>query len=285
MGKKKVSKVKYTPYQSAFRYTGSNYATPYSFGSSGIDNGILKTSATLAPGLQSASDTASAGLTPNLAFLQQDPNQRIAFIDGGNDPLYNILSERIRRAEADALGRAKVNAQGTGNSNSTAYGSAMGTILNDSLLRKNSTLLDALNFGNENARANIGTNLGAIGTFANLANPAGAAANSNSLAAYSAQDQAASNNAGNQLQANMANAAAQNAQNMLEQQKKSSMLGNLVNLGGTLLGSAFGGPVGGAIGSKLAGAFSGGGGASGSIGGSLLSGGGGLGELSSFGFA
>lgn len=238
-----AKKLKYQPYTSAWDgVNAAQFTSPFASGRSYINGNTFATEATLNPSLQDAANIAQSGLSPNLQFLQQDPNQRVSFLTSGQDPYYNLLSETLRRNEADALGRSAVDAQAYGGLNSTAYGSAIGSILNDSILRKNSTMLDALNFGDQRARDNIDTNFGVINNLSDLANPLASAANSNVTTALGSRDNVGIFNAGNQFQADTFNTQQSIAQEQAAQARKRSTLGNLLNVGTSLLG---GGLLGG----------------------------------------
>lgn len=170
----------------------------------------LDTQTQLADFLQPVPQMAGEGIQGNLGFLQRTPQQQFDDAVGGNNALYNLLQEQTRRSTDSALGRSLVDSQGLGTRNSTTAGAAQGTILNDSLQRQNSNLLQAIQFGNDQGRANLGANLNTLGSLANLTYPLGSAANANLLQGFGARDSMAQSNAALQFQANQANTAAQN---------------------------------------------------------------------------
>jgi hypothetical protein len=243
LGGSKPKKAKTTQAVSGFdNITGADYSGPFGSGQSTIGNGRIGTTVTLAPGLQTASDTAQTGLNQNLAYLQMDPNQRYDFLSAGKDPLYNLVQDQSGRTTDYNLGRARLSAYGTGNQNSTAGGAAIGSVLNDDILRQNTNLLNAFNYNNQLATSGAQTNLGALGGIANLVYPLGAAANSNLM-------QARSDISG----VNLANAQAQNQAerdyiNQLNQQaaqSRSGMASGIGSLLGAGLGAALAIPTGG----------------------------------------
>lgn len=197
------------------------------------DQTRYSTTSNLSAPLKGIADQAQTGLSNNMGFLQMDPNQRIDWLTAGKDPTYNLLSEMLKRDTDKAMGRSIVDSQGTGTMNSTTAGAAQGTILNDQILRSNQNLLNALNFGNENARADAGLGLNVISGLNGIVNPLASAANANQFQAMGAVDQAAAATAASQNAANQQYAAAMNQYN----QQKSAGLGGMIGGGVGLLGS------------------------------------------------
>lgn len=229
---------------------GSDFGTGFSQKTTNPDGtASLNTTTKLADFLQPIPELAGRGAQDNLSYLQRTPQQQYEDATGGNNPLYNILTEQTRRNTDGALGRALVNSQGTGTSNSTTAGAAQGMIFNDALMRSNTDLLNAVNFSNETSRANLGANLNALGSMANLVYPLGSAANANLMQAMGQQDAVAMQNANNQLQANIANTQAANQAAMARQQSLGQMIGGGIGMLGTLGGSyLLGGGRGGGVG-------------------------------------
>ena len=228
----------------------------------------LETNINLSPELTKAGQSASTGLSNNLSFLQTDPNERISFLTGGSDPTYNALKIESDRATENAMGRARLNTLKGGIGNSTAAGGALGSILNDDILRQNKLLTNVLDFRNQNARADAQTNLSSISGLSNLVYPLGSAANSNLMAAFGAQDQTAAANAAAINAAEMQHAQAMNQYNATKNAGMGSGVGSLVGAGlGALLAIPTGGlslAAGASLGAGLGGAagdlFGGGGG-------------------------
>ena len=188
----------------------------------------LDTNTQLADFLKPLPETAGLGAQTNLNFINRAPQQQYQDAIGGSDPLYNLLQEQSRRGVDSAIGRSMVDANGTGTRNSTTAGAARGTILNDGIMRDNSNLLQAMQFGNQQANTNLGANLNTLGSLANLTYPLGSAANANLTQGYGAQDSMAQSNAALQFQANQANTAAQNQ--YAEWQRQNGLLGTMSQL-------------------------------------------------------
>lgn len=222
-----------TPYQATNPITGKT-----------VNKVRVDTTNKLNPELQASAELAQTGLKSNLGFLQRNPNEQVDWLRGGNDPLYNILREESQRNTDRALGRSLVDSQGTGTMNSTTAGAAQGMILNDAILRSNQNLLQALNFGNETSRANMGANLNAIGSLANLVYPLGSSANANLLAGLNAQDRAYAATAAAQNAANLQHAQAMNAYNQQKASSWGNILGGITGVGTSLLLNSMGVPMG-----------------------------------------
>jgi hypothetical protein len=254
----KPKEVKAATYESAFSpITNTSFSSDFGTGTSSVDtgSGTQKTTSTLSAPLQGIAGQATSGLGQNLHFLQQDPSQQFGEIASGNNPLYNTMAEQNKRLTDQTLGRAELDAQGTGNTNSTTLGSELGRIHNDDLFRQNANMANAWTLGNQNSQANAGINQGVLTALANLSYPLGAAANTNLQTAMAAKDQAGQFNA-TQQQA----AAVQNLQTqLLRQQQQAAQQGALFNTLGTLGGAIIGGPLGGATGGVITNVFGGGG--------------------------
>lgn len=236
----------------------------------------------LSPLLQRANKTAQQGLGTNLDFLNIDPNQRFTFIDSGRDPLFNILRDQALKEEQLARGRAQVNATSSGNLNSTAFGGLLGTIANDAVRRRNEDIIRALEFGDTQARNNVGTQLSTIGSLANLIYPLGTVTNQNLLTSMGARDAGSQFNVSNNLQSQIQNAAnslaaqqsnqgaalqaaqIEQQERLTNQARQQSFLGSLIGGIGTLALAPFsgGGSLGGGLASGLLGIGGGGGGSS-----------------------
>lgn len=162
---------------------------------------IYQTTANLAPELAQIGRTAGGMLGNNLEYLQRDPEQRVAWLTGGNDPTYNVMQEQARRATQEAIGRQLVNAQQGGITNSTTLGSALGRIGNDEILRNQQILQSVLDFNANNARADAGLGMSTITGLNSLITPYGSAAATQLQTAKGSQDQAAAATAAAQNQA------------------------------------------------------------------------------------
>lgn len=215
----------------------------------------LDTNTQLADFIQPIPSMAGGGVQNNLNYLQQSPQQQFADVQAGNNPLYNLLQQQTQSGVDKAIGRSMVDNSGLGTRNSTTAGAARGTILNDALLRDNGNVLNAINFGNEQGRANLGANLGALTGLSSLTNPLGAASNANLMQVYGAQDAIQQANASAQLQANIANANAANQMAMQQGSSLGNIIGGGIGLAGTLGGAAFGGPMGASLGGSLGNLF------------------------------
>lgn len=237
-GGKKPKKATVTPTRSAFDGVDSaSFSSDFGTGLSGFKvnpdgTKAIETSASLNPGLQGVATTATGGLQNNLSYLNQDPNQRVGFLTSGQDPLYNVLQENLRRTTDNNLGRARLTAFGTGNQNSTAGGAALGQILNNDALNQQQNLYQALQYGNQTATGNANTNLGTLGGLANLVYPLASTSNSNLLTAKQDQSQALA-----------ATAAARNA----AEQQYISALNNYNSTKNAGMGSGIGSLIGGGL--------------------------------------
>lgn len=299
-GGAKPKKAKVTPAKSAYgkineaSFEGpfggaTSQLTPYTYTDplTGKNSTRTKvdTNLSLSQPLQQAGDTAATGLNNNLAYLQRDPNQRIDYLRSGQDPTFAITNELAQRKYDQDLGRLRLNAQQTGSSNSTAAGAAYGQLMRDKGLVDNQNLLAALNYGNENARADAGLNLGTIGGLAQLVYPLGSAANAQLNTGLGSLDRAAAANAQAMNQASLQYAAEDNAYRQRQQAALWSAIG------GTLSGGLSGGfsAYGGSLSGQPSGGGQSGGGGMGSMGSMFSgssagggSGGGGFGGLGDF---
>lgn len=212
--------------------TGFSAKTPTAFDSKGNPTEYsLTTDSRLADFLQPIPEQASQGIQGNLDYLQLTPQEMTQQALGGENALFNVLNDQTESERDKSLARALVNSQGTGTSNSTTAGAAQGTVLKDYLKQYNQNLLNSFQFQNENARANLGANLSALGGLANLVYPLGSAANQNLLTAFNANDQT-----------NLANAQAKNQAEMqyaqaVNQARQNSGLGGAI---GSVAGAALG---------------------------------------------
>jgi hypothetical protein len=273
-GDNKPKKAKVTPTVSSYAGTdSSSFSTDFGTGHSGLadlGNGKkeFQTTATLAPELAGIGRTAGEGLASNLAYLQRDPEQRVDWATGGNDPWYNVLAEQNKRATQEAIGRQLVNGQQGGITNSTTMGSALGRIANDDILRRNQILLGALDYGNQNARADAGLNMSTLTGLNGLITPYGSAAAAQLQTAKGSQDQAQAATAAAQNAAEQQYVSAMNQYNMQKQasmgQMVSAGLGMLGTIGGNMVLPGVGGMIGGSLARGLAGSIS-----PGSLGGSM----------------
>lgn len=187
------------------------------------------------PQLNNANNAIQAGLTKNYQFLNQTPDQQYTNATSGNNPLYNILKEELARKTEEALGRALVDARMGGLTNSTTAGALRSGIMNESLLNNNKNLLSAIEFGNEQSRANIGAQLQGLSGLSNLLYPLSSASNANLMQGMTGIDSTNINNTqayNNYLQR-------QQDLDTINKQNKSSMWGNLLGSAVSLL------PVGG----------------------------------------
>ncbi len=233
---KKPKKVKAPQVTSAYNgVTTANYGSDFGGATSTKDGNALNTTTTLSSGLQPASQAAQSGLGASLGYLNRSPADQYAYATSGQDPYYNVLSINADRALANSTGQAALAARRLGGTNSTAYGSALGTVASNDALQRNQNLLAALQYGNQTARDNAATQLGTIGGLAQLTYPLATAANNNLLTAFNQQDATAEANAARQMEANKINTAALNAYN----QQQSAMWGNAI---GTVLGPVLGQP-------------------------------------------
>lgn len=258
-------------------YAGVNdasFATDFGSGSSGLvtnDNGskTYSTTAKLSQPLADVAGTAGQGLMSNMQYLQADPTQQVDRMRQGTDPYYNVLKETMQRERDAAVGRQLVDAQQGGLTNSTTLGSALGKIANEDILRQNQALLQALDYGNQNARANAQFGLGTITGLNSLVTPLGSAAAAQLQSAKASQDAAAAATAKAQNDANTEYTAAMNAYRAnsgVDWGSVGGLAGGL--LGGTagfflggpagaLTGYGLGSGVGGGIGGGIGGIFGG----------------------------
>lgn len=201
-------------YDTKSTYGGLNEATfsgPFGSATSSISakdpatgQRTMDTNMSLAPQLQQAGDTAMGGLNNNLGFINRDPNEQVSYLKGGQDPLYNVLKQQTQDTYDTNMGRLRLDAQKAGAGNSTAAGAAYGKLMGDKALTDNQVLLQGLNYGNQTATQNAGTNLGAIGNLAQLAYPLGSAANAQLNTGLQSQDRAFAATASAQNQAEAA---------------------------------------------------------------------------------
>lgn len=235
----KPKKVTYHPAQS--EYNGMNeadYNSDFGSGNSrkesytdpttGQQQTRIVTSSSLAPNLQGSQQSAASGLQSNLDYLRQSPDQRIASITSGNDPVFAALEVQRQKAEDQAAGRAALRAQGTGNLNSTAYGSTLSGIDNESQNRRLQDMVTALQYGNDTATQGVNTNMGVQSGLAGLVYPLESAAGSTLQTGLNANNQIGLTNAQQQLAADQYNAQKMDAYN--QQQYNNSLMSGLSTL-------------------------------------------------------
>lgn len=286
-GSSKPKKAKVVPTPSSYASVdNASFATDFGKGQSGLvtdpndaSKKVYQTTANLSPELKTAADTATTGLTSNLAYLQTDPQQRVSSLLAGEVPMYNALKEQSDRATAEAVGRQRVNAQLGGLSNSTTLGAALGRIANDDILRQNTMLTQGLDWGNTQARTDAALGLNTLTGLNNLVTPLGAAAASQLQTAKSSQDAAAAATAAAQNTANLEYTKALNAYNQANQTNWGS-LGGAIGGSLALAAAPFTGGASLALMPALAGIGSGIGSGIGGGSGSSASGGGSYGDLS-----
>ena len=217
-GDDKPKKAKVTPITSGYDgvKTGS-FSTDFGSGQSSLvgegANKRFETTAMLSPELAGVAGTAGRTLQGNLQYLQTDPAERVAAMQAGEVPIYNVMAEQADRARAEAVGRQQVDAQTGGLTNSTTMGSALGRIANDDILRRNQILQAALEFGNQSARADAQLGLGSLTGLNSLVTPYGAAAASQLQTARGSQDAAAAATAQARNQAEMNYVSSMNSYN------------------------------------------------------------------------
>lgn len=218
----------------------SEFNTDFGSAVSSKSKGKITTTSTLAPDLQVANKAASTGLGNNLAYLEQDPTQRFSMMESGDDPVFNLMEIQRNKAENQAAGRMALRAQGTGNLNSTSYGGALGAIDNESQTRRLQNILSTLQYGNETARGNAATQMGAIQGLAGLAYPLASGANNSLFTALNAQDRVALANAQQAFEAEQINTQAMNQYNQANRSALGSVLGSTLGVTGSILAPSFG---------------------------------------------
>lgn len=139
----------------------------------GARTNVINTESQLNQPLQQAAESAQQGFGAGLSYLAADPSQRFADISGGRDLYYNVMADQLASAEKKALGRAALQGQSRGLSNSTTQGAAIAGIMDDSLKREREAQLAAFNLGQQTATNQVGTTLGAISGLNNLTTPLG----------------------------------------------------------------------------------------------------------------
>lgn len=152
------------------------------------DNGEIATTMRLSPSLQPSRVAAEQGLATNLEYLNRSPEQSYQSMRDGQDPYYNIASRNSQDSYDKAMANSALAANRSGLNNSTTYGASIGQLNNDLSRQQNENLFNALKYGGDIARSNIGTQTGALTSLANLLYPLGQQSNSNLLAALTQQD-------------------------------------------------------------------------------------------------
>lgn len=245
--KPKKAKVKGTPNLFS-RNNAAEFTTDFGTGTSGLYNYLytddvtgqtekltkITADAKLNPELQQAGQTAQTGLNNNLGYINRTPQQQAEYALGGNDPYYNVLSMEAARNRKIAEGRMRLNAQRGGVSNSTTLGSGLGTIANEDILRRNAILTNAMQYGNQTAIQNAGTNLGVIGSLAQLSYPLASAANSAYMTGAQSANQSFAQTAAAQNAAELQYANALNAYNAQNAGSLGSGIGSLLGAGSAL---------------------------------------------------
>jgi len=210
----------------------------------GARSNRINTTTQLSEPLQQAAESAQQGFGAGLSYLAADPSQRFADISGGRDLYYNVLADQLASAENKALGRAALQGQSRGLSNSTTQGAAIAGIMDDSLKREREAQLAAFNLGQQTATNQVGTTLGAISGINNLATPLGQLVSGQLIQGRQFGDNFAMQKAQAEYQAKLN----QYQQEMQDYNNRLSSIGNIASLGGffplggMVTGAAMGSP-------------------------------------------
>ena len=276
--KPKKANVKGTPnlFQ---RNNAAEFTTDFGTGNSGLYNYMytdpvtgqtekmtkITADAKLNPELSQAAQTAQAGINNNLGYINRDPNQQYQDAIGGNDPYYNMLTMQADKTRRAAEGRMQLNAQRGGISNSTTLGAGLGTIANEDIMRRNAILTNAMQYGNQTATQNLGTNLGVVGNLAQLTYPLASAANSAFMTGAQSFNNALSQTAAAQNAAEMQYTNAMNQYRAQQSGALGSGIGSLLGAGSALALAPFTGgaslaylPAAASIGGGIGGGLTGG---------------------------
>lgn len=200
----------------------------------------LANTARLSQPLQQAANSAQEGFGAGLAYLAEDPSTRFASIAGGNDLYYNVLADQMRSAETAALGRAALQGQSRGLSDSTTQGTAIAKIMDDRLKRERESQLAAFNLGQNTATNQVGTTLGAISGLNALTTPIAQFTGGQLMQGRQFGDNFAMQKAQAEYQAQMA--AYQQA--LANQSGWGTAIGSLSPLGGAIHSGITGNPAG-----------------------------------------
>lgn len=243
-----LGKKKSTGYKSEFRGTKQAQSNLQGVGQ-GLaykQNGTLYSNATLSPELQNLQNTFRTGSQANADVLAMSPAQRMAQIQAGANPYFNLSNEIANRELQNALNTNFQQMQERGLGNSTITGGIQGQLLNEAALRNQQLQLGALQNENALASGNFGTMFGGLGELINLQNVLAGNANANYFTAQAAAD------ANKQFNENYQAA----------NPKQGFNLGNSLGgaMGGASTGFMLGGPVGavvGGLGGGIMGGFTG----------------------------
>jgi hypothetical protein len=133
--------------------------------------------------------------------VNQPLDVRYAQQQEGADPFYNSFKAGFDKDLAATMAAAQLRAGGTGNTGSSAYGSALGTVANEGARNLADLRLQALTAGDEFNRNAVATNANVMGGLFGISNPQVAQAIQGYQTSAAQQDQT-------RLQAQQLNAAA-----------------------------------------------------------------------------
>lgn len=218
---------------------------PFGSSSSTISGGTQSTTFNPSPEFRTLQSNTMSGLTGQQTNLSRPVEAQYQDIVNGNNAFYNAQAAANRanyQEQSDSLQQA-LNQRGL--QNSTVLGAFAGQQARDANLIDAQLRAQTLESQNAVNLANAGFNSQLMNQLFNMANVPTQTANTNLFTGSNAVDQARLFNAQQQQQAAIANANLQAQYDQLAAQQRSSMMGSLIGLGGTIASAGILGPLGG----------------------------------------
>lgn len=244
MAKNKQPTVKASTAKSGFSGVNSFNSSIGGFGNSNstINNGVQSTNTTLSPGLSNINTGAQQGISNNQQYINQDPTQQLQTLQNGGNSYYNLQAEINKRQATRAMADSTHQFSTGGMDNSTARGAFAGEMANQNILTDLATRQSALDYQNQSARSNIGTNAQLMDQIYNYGSGMGQQANQSQYQGVGSSDQMAMFNAQQQQQASASNAELAQKRAAANQ----AFWGNIISTAGKVAGVALAPVTGGA---------------------------------------
>lgn len=160
----------------------------------------------LSPGLQGIYDATQSGLQSNMGFIGRTPTEQLQDLEAGQNSYYNLNAEMNKRQLEQQMAQAQMRFSRSGLENSTSRGGFEGSLINDAVLRDLATRQSSLDYQNQTANQNAGTQNAIMQGLAAMTQYPMDMANAGLNNAFGAQDQMGMFNAQQMQQANIQNA-------------------------------------------------------------------------------
>lgn len=190
--------------------------------------GKVNTTSSLGPSYESALGNIGQGLQANTAYYQQDPTQRMAALEGGQNLFYNALQQASDRQYAQRSGETFADLSRRGLLSSSMTGGHIAQGLYDRGFQENQNKLAALQYLDQSHLNELQGQVQALSGIGNVALAPAQIANNNLMTAKGLVDSRNAQNDALVTQANIANAS------------RPSVFGQLLSAGGQIAAAAIG---------------------------------------------